>query len=116
MPSGSLGVSYVEVTLPVVNVRPEATMTVVLDQLVLYPVLMSNDWQCGAAFTGVSETTVTCRWTGAETAAGALVLGLLVPTPMQVDAAITQAPGTTDPAPGNNTASILLEPTPVTGP
>ncbi|WP_408897751.1 sigma-70 family RNA polymerase sigma factor [Nocardioides sp. R1-1] len=112
-----LNVSLSRVVIPVLNLRPGAVVAVEITNLRGHPLRLDREWRCpGTVDDAPTEgdvtatTTVACTWTGAETAAGLLRLGIITSGVSEVTATLVQAPGVVDPDPSNNTTSLTITP------
>lgn len=112
-----LGQALTTVALPLTNVRTGSTVTVVVTNLVGFPLAWSNGgWQCPGAIGGLpgdvvrTETTVTCTWNGADQASGELTFALLTSGASDLTATLAPAPGVVDPVADNNTATVAIAP------
>lgn len=112
-----LGQALTSVTFPLTNVRPGTTVTLVVTNLVGFPLTWGNPgWRCPGAVGGLpgdvirTETTVTCTRTGAEQVSGALTFALLTSGSSEATATVTQVPGVVDPVPGNDSVTVSILP------
>lgn len=103
------------VAFPLSNVRTGSTLTVVVTNLVGFPLALGNEgWQCPGAVGGLpgdvvrTETTITCTRTGPDLDSGAVTLALLSSGASDATATLIQGGGLADPFADNNTASIVI--------
>lgn len=111
------GQALTSVTFPLANVRTGATVTVIVSNLVGFPLSWGNPgWRCPGAIGGLpgdvirTETTITCTRTGAELASGRLAFALLTSGSSEVTATVAQVPGVVDPVPGNDSVTVVINP------
>ncbi|HVK28447.1 MAG TPA: hypothetical protein VM575_08900, partial [Nocardioides sp.] len=112
-----LGQALTSVTFPVTNVRTGSTVTVVVSNLVGFPLSWGNTgWRCPGAIGGLpgdlirTETTITCTRTGAEQATGELAFALLTSGASEITATVAQVGGVVDPVADNDVATALINP------
>ncbi len=112
-----LGQALTKVTFPLTNVRTGTVVTVVVTNLVGFPLTWGNaGWHCPGALGGLpgdlirTETTVTCTRTGAEQPSGELAFALLTSGTSEATATVTQVPGVVDPVPGNDSVTVSIVP------
>lgn len=110
-----LGQALTSVTFPVTNARTGSTVTVVVSNLVGFPLSWGNTgWRCPGAVGGLpgdvirTETTITCTRTGADQATGELAFALLTSGVSEITATVAQVVGTTDPVADNDTVTALI--------
>lgn len=110
-----LGQALTSVTFPLTNVRTGSTVTVLVTNLVGFPLTWGNaGWHCPGAVGGLpgdvirTETTITCTRTGAAQRQGELTLALLTSGTSEVTATVAQVAGVVDPTPGNDTVTLSI--------
>lgn len=110
-----LGQALTSVTFPLTNVRTGTTVTVVVTNLVGFPLTWGNTgWRCPGAVGGLpgdvirTETTITCTRTGEEQASGLLTFALLTSGASEVTATVSQVPGVVDPVAGNDSVTVPI--------
>lgn len=110
-----LGQALTSVTFPVTNARTGSTVTVVVSNLVGFPLSWGNTgWRCPGAVGGLpgdvirTETTITCTRTGADQATGELAFALLTSGVSEITATVAQLVGITDPVADNDTVTALI--------
>lgn len=112
-----LGQALTSVTFPVTNMRTGSTVTVVVSNLVGFPLSWGNaGWHCPGAVGGLpgdvirTETTITCTRTGADQATGELVFALLTSGGSEITATVAQVAGVADPVADNDVVTALINP------
>lgn len=110
-----LGQALTKVTFPLTNVRTGSTVTVLVTNLVGFPLSWGNTgWRCPGAVGGLpgdlirTETTITCTRTGSAQRQGELSLALLTSGTSEITATVAQVAGVVDPIAGNDSVTLSI--------